>query len=395
MKDASASPRVLYIISNLDRAGAQIGTCALAIELRARGCFTAVCAFRDGPLRAELEQQGVLVHILPDRRADVLALPRFVLDMRRIRRALLEVIRAHRITILQTHLLRGLDFLVLTLRQEPGVRQMYWGFHNVGWELEQDQLPRALWLLRPKRALFRILYRAAAPRVSGFIAVSDQVSDALKRDLGPLHDRIRVIPNGIATERFGRTADRAAVRRALGLDENAILGIITARLVPPKGHRWFIAQAAPLFEQFQNLRVLLVGDGRLGQELSAQALQAGLDDRILFLGARTDVPELLAASDFFILPSLWEGMSNALLEAMASGLPVIATDVSGTRQVIRHSTDGLLIPPEDGAALRDAITRILLNPARAQELARAGRERVECFTLERRADRYLDLYGAR
>jgi glycosyltransferase involved in cell wall biosynthesis len=132
----------------------------------------------------------------------------------------------------------------------------------------------------------------------------------------------------------------------------------------------------------------------LRAELTAQVQREGLEGRVLFLGERTDVAELLAASDLFILPSLWEGMSLAMLEALASGLPVIASDVSGTRQVIRDGEDGLLVAPQDAAGLGAAMSGLLSNPARARELARTGRARVECFTLERRARAYLELYNA-
>lgn len=387
-------PRVLFVISNLDRAGGQLGMQDLALSLSARGCFSAVCAFRDGPLRAELEQHGVPVHIVPDRRADFVALPWFPRELVRIRNALRGLIREYQIDVIQAHLLRSLDFLVLTLRREPGVRHVFWVFDNVRWELERDALPRHRWLLRPKRAVFRSLYRGAAPHVSGFIAVSDQVAEALERGLGPLRNQLHIVPNGVSIKRFALARDRRVLRRELGLDPDAVYANVTARLVLQKGHRWFIEAASPLFQQFPNLYVLFVGDGELRGQLTAQARQAGLAERIRFLGERTDIPQLLASSDFFVLPSLWEGMSFALLEALASELPVIATNVSGARQVIRDGIDGLLIEPGDGAALRVAMTSLLSNAARARDLARAGRQRVEYFTSERRTRQYFELYCA-
>ncbi len=387
-------PRVLMVIANLDRAGAQIGVAALAVELRLLGCFTALCAFRDGPLREELERNHIPVHILADRRATVLVPSRFASEMRRIRRALVDIVKQHRINIVQTHLLRTLDFLVLTLKKEKTVRQIYWVFHNVRWQLKPDDLPTNAWLLGPKRAAVRTLYRSLASQASGLIAVSEQVGNTLKHDLGPLQNRIRVIPNGIDISRFGNGGDRATIRRALGLPDDAVIGMCTARLARQKGHSWFITAANPVLTRFPKLHFVLVGDGPLRKEMTEQVRGTGLEGRVLLLGERTDVSELLAGSDLFVLPSLWEGMSLALLEAMASGLPVIATDVSGTRQVIRDGVDGLLVTPQDRGALQTALIELLTNPVRAKGLGQAARARVESFTIEKRARAYLDLYLA-
>jgi glycosyltransferase involved in cell wall biosynthesis len=116
---------------------------------------------------------------------------------------------------------------------------------------------------------------------------------------------------------------------------------------------------------------------------------------VRFLGARSDIPQLLAASDLFVLPSLWEGLPMALLEGMASGLPVVATDVAGSRQVIVTGESGILVPPGDASALASAMTDLLANDDERSRLGRGARERVLAeFSADRQAARHAEAYEA-
>ena len=138
---------------------------------------------------------------------------------------------------------------------------------------------------------------------------------------------------------------------------------------------------------------MLIGDGTLRAQLEAQVSAAGLDDRIHFLGSRSDVANLLAASDLFVLPSLWEGLSMALLEAMATGLPIVASEVSGTVQAIVPGEHGLLIPPGETEALVDAIAQVLSDPDRALAMGQAAKRRVIAeFSAQKQAKEHLELY---
>jgi glycosyltransferase involved in cell wall biosynthesis len=138
---------------------------------------------------------------------------------------------------------------------------------------------------------------------------------------------------------------------------------------------------------------LLVGDGELRADLEALVSQSALDDRIHFLGSRSDVADLLAASDLFVLPSLWEGLSMALLEAMATGLPIVASEVSGTVQAIVPGQHGLLIPPGETQAIVDAVRQMLSDPDRARAMGEAAKQRVQAeFSAQKQADEHLALY---
>jgi len=384
---------VMQVVSNLGIGGAQEVVRTLAEHLAEAGCPTVVCTFQDGPLREEIERMGVPVEVLRDRRYSVLAFPLFVLDVLRLRRSLAGVVKKHHIDILQTQLLGSLDFLVLTLRYRTNLL-VFWTFQNSRFELRADKLPRHKWLLGPKRWAHRQLYRLAARWVNGFIAVSDDVKTALLETIGPIpDDKITVICNSVDVRRYQQPVDRACIRRRLGLPENARVMAVVATFKTQKGHRYLIEAVPQVLSQFPDLHILLIGDGDLRGKLQAQASALGLDGHIHFLGTRSDVPDLLAASDCFALPSLWEGLPMALVEAMASGLPIIATEVSGTKQVIVPGESGLLIPPGDVRQMEEAITRLLSEPARARAMGAAAQLRVEAyFGAKKQAQEHIALF---
>lgn len=383
---------VMQIISNLDIGGAQEVVRTLAEYLTESGANVVVCTFKDGRVRQEIEQLGIPVEVLPRRRFSVVAFPLFVLDMLRLRRLLIDLVEKYKINVIQTHLLRVLDFLVLTVRWRRNIR-IFWTIHNYNFALRADQLPRFTWLLGPKRLGYRLLYRVTARWVDGFIAVSDEVRTAIMQTIGAVQHKIAVICNGVDVKRYRQPVDGGRVRHALGLPEHACLIVVVGTLKEQKGHRYLIEAAPSIIATNPKVHLLFVGDGPLREALQAQVAAAGLEAHILFLGNRNDVPTLLAASDYFVLPSLWEGLPMALIEAMASGLPIVATEVSGTKQVMMHGETGLLIPPGDSTDLRDALMYLLSQPDRARAMGRAAQRHVAAaFGARKQADEHLALY---
>ena len=387
-------PRVLQVIGNLDVGGAQEVVRTLAEQWRLAGYESFVATLQDGPLRAAIEDAGTPVVVLPDRSHAVLALPAFALEMRRLRYELLSLIRQHKIDVVQTHLLRSLDFLVASLKASAPV-QVYWTFHNAHFDLRADHLARHLWLLGPKRRAHHGLYQLGARHIDGLVAVAPDVKTSILAAMPRIPaGRIAVIPNGVDTRRYRQTVDRAGVRRMLGLDARARLIAVVATLKEQKGHRYLIEAAARVVGRCPDAHFLLIGDGELRHALSSQVKALGLENHVHLLGTRHDVPDLLAACDLFALPSLWEGLAMALVEAMAAGLPVVATNVSGTRQVVVDGATGLLVPPADTEQLVAALVTLLEDPARAREMGAAGRERVESlFSATKQAADYLSLFG--
>jgi glycosyltransferase involved in cell wall biosynthesis len=188
--------------------------------------------------------------------------------------------------------------------------------------------------------------------------------------------------------------DREDVRHQLGLAPSARLLITVGTLRAAKGHAFLIQAASEIVRHFPEAHFLFVGDGELRQELESQTVAAALTDNIHFLGNRQDIGQLLAASDIFVLPSLWEGLSMALLEAMAAAKPIVATSVSGTSQVITHMESGILVPPSDAGALAQAIGDLLLElDAGTCAIGDSARRRVaEQYSVEKQASEYIALY---
>jgi len=378
----------MHIILNLRRAGAQEVVRTLSEYLAADDCVPIVCTFRDGPVRRDLEALGIKVKVLALWRYSVWMLPWFIADMARVRRELIELVRKYEIDVVQTHLLEKLDFLVLTLRCGTDLRVILWTIHNVNF------LPRAeRWPPKLKRFVYRLLYRLLAGRASGLIAVSDEVRKSIIRQIGPIQGKVIMIPNGVDVRRYELSVDRQTIRRKLGFRPGSPLIVTVGRLTKQKGHRHLIAAAAAVVSRHPDAHFLFVGDGGLKETLQAQTEALGISEHTHFLGVRDDVPDILAVADLFVLPSLWEGLSIALLEAMAAGRPIVATAVSGTIQVMIQGETGLLVPPGDSRALADVIIQLLSDPAQAQIMGQAAKQCIKRnFSAQKQANEHIALY---
>ncbi len=197
-------------------------------------------------------------------------------------------------------------------------------------------------------------------------------------------ENIIVIRNGFAPPAMPETSGAPGIRAEAGWPADAPLVMLFSRLNKMKGVEYFLDAASMVAARRPEARFLVVGDGAIKRELENQATCLGLGNRIVFTGFRTDVPNLLAQVQVSVLPSLSEGLSNTLLESMAAGVPVIATRVGGNPEVIEDGISGLLVPPRDSAALAEAMTTVLDNPALAAGLSAAGKLRIaETFSMER------------
>lgn len=231
----------------------------------------------------------------------------------------------------------------------------------------------------------------------GFDAVA-VVSPALKdevRAAGIPESRIWYIANGIGGTGAVTDAQAAAARRALGLPSSAKVVGTVGRLSDEKGHRYFIEAALGVARRDPAVRFLIVGDGPARNALTGRVSAEGYSDRFLFTGVRQDVPLCLAAMDIFVLPSLMEGMPMALLEAMAAGVPVIATAVGAVPAIINDTVNGRLVPPGHTAALEACLTSVLADPAGARRMAENAAATVrEHYSSDAMALAYDSLYAA-
>jgi len=228
----------------------------------------------------------------------------------------------------------------------------------------------------------------------GVIAVCEGARQAEIERTGVSPDKVVTVYNGVDLPFV--VPDPQAVARmrcAFGVPAQGLLVGAVGRLHPQKGFANLLVAVARVRERLPAIRLLLVGDGALRRELVARAEALGLAEVVTFAGSRGDVPEILAALDLFVLPSLWEGLPNAVLEAMAAGLPVVATAAGGTPELVVDGETGLLVPPGDVTALEEAIERLLRDPGLRRKMGEAGRKRVEGhFTIKQTVAQTVALY---
>lgn len=203
------------------------------------------------------------------------------------------------------------------------------------------------------------------------------------------------IRSGVELNRFRHPVrSREAVRAEWGIPvEAAVVGTVT-RLSPQKAPLDFIAAAVRVVARRPDVHFVIVGDGPLRADVEAQVAALGLTRRVHLTGLRCDVPDLMHSFDVFALPSLWEGLPRVLPQAMAAGLPIVATAVDGNAEAVTDGTNGLLTPPGDPGAMAIALLRLLENPTLASRMGQAGQNRVEEFSARKMVSDIVDLYEA-
>jgi glycosyltransferase involved in cell wall biosynthesis len=235
----------------------------------------------------------------------------------------------------------------------------------------------------------RFLY--ALP-VGAIAAISEGVRDALVAS-GVDPARVRVVRSGIDLEPYAAPAgDRDSLRAALGMAPDEIVALQVAALAPHKAQSDLLEAAADATRREPRLRVWIAGEGPLRAPLEAQHRALGLGTKVRFLGFRDDVAPLLRAADFFVVSSYLEGMGTATLDAMASGLAVVATRVGGIPEIVIDGATGLLVPARDPRALADALVRVAGDAPLRTRLGAAGKEHVRAFSADRTAEETRHLY---
>ena len=226
----------------------------------------------------------------------------------------------------------------------------------------------------------RLAYRAAHAVVANSSAARDQ----LEREGVPA-DRLRLIANGLDAGRFAPATPRSTIRRI----------VMVANLRPEKGQDTLLAAAPHILQRYPDASFTFVGEGPRREALETLTRALGITERVRFLGESRDVAPILAEHDLFVLPSRSEAFPNALIEAMATALPVVATAVGGIPEVVRPGINGRLVQPDDVGALADAVLALMDDPAAAAALGRAARaDVVRHYTIDRMVERFEQLYLA-
>ncbi len=217
-----------------------------------------------------------------------------------------------------------------------------------------------------------VAQRALATRVDRYVCVAQHVAVRLREAFHISPSKLEVVPNGIPVARYTESPN-AVLRAQLSQGSQLPIVLTVARLDDRhKGLSWLLKAAALI----PKAMFVIVGEGPDREQLQKLACASGVQHRVTFLGFRQDIAELLSCCDLFVLPSLFEGLCLVILEAMAAGKPVVATDIDGIKEVITSGETGLLVPPANAVALAAAIQRLLDDPLLAARLARAGNARV-------------------
>lgn len=230
-----------------------------------------------------------------------------------------------------------------------------------------------------------------APRVDCFVSNAHAIEEEL-RSFGWIPDeRLRVIYDGVDPAPIDQ-ADPAGIREDLGIAPDQLLALVVARLVPEKGHAFLLEVLANAAPAHPELRVCFVGEGPEADAIRRRIKELGLLEGVRLLGFRSDVPRLLRAADLLIHPSRREGAPNAVREAMAAGLPVVAVAASGTPELMVDGETGLLSAIGDAEGLRTNLERVFSDPDMRRRMGAAGRRRaLSEFSEERCTDLWLDV----
>lgn len=244
------------------------------------------------------------------------------------------------------------------------------------------------WMLRGRYQ--RREFHRSIREVDRLITVSGAQRSTYLR-IGVPPELVTTVANGVPP--LGAGPGRAEARRRLGLDPHQPVLLTVGRLIVMKGHRYLVDALPQLRSRFPELAAVVIGEGHTVGELVERAEAAGVGEALRLPGHRDDARELLDAADVFVLPSLHEGMPLVLLEAMAAGVPVVATRVVGTTEVVQDGVTGLLVPPADPGALAVALEKVLEDPTLRASLAQAGAAAYRSrFTARRMALDTLAIY---
>lgn len=363
--------KIVRVINELRDGGVQLRLSRVVRDLCRRGHeVTVICTMAEGVHAEEVRRAGVRVEVIPFRHY---ASPRAIFP-------LVQLLRRIRPDVVHSHLFRQNTpaTIAALIARVPAI---YAQVHLVGTYRKRS------WV-RWEWALNRFRTRT--------LAVSDGVAHDIRHALHPIPPpRLHVLYNGVDLDAFGHSEPgecRRAILRETGWPADSVILLNAARLAYEKNQEQLLRAFARVQAVEPRGRLLLAGEGDQRATLTDLARALHLDGKVCFAGLRRDVPDLMAGSDLFVLPSREEGFSNAILEAMACGLPVIASDVGGASEQIAHGTSGLVLPPLDEDALTGAMETLISEPETRRRMQTEARRIVQRFTHETMLRETLEMY---
>jgi len=362
--------RILHLAKGLGRGGAeQLLVNAAAYRDRSRFEYRVayLLPWKDA-LVPELRALGVPVHLLGDGRG-----PAWIPRLRRL-------VRVHGVELIHAHSPYAAVGARVAFPPGPGAPRLVCTEHNM-WE----KYHRATYWANA----------ATFPRNRRVFAVSEGVRSSIRYP-APLQwlpmPQVETLHQGLDPAAVSGWGDPAGVRAELGIPHgNPVVGTV-GNFTPQKGHEHLLEAAAIVRRSVPDVRFVLVGQGPHEPVVRRHAERLGLNGSAVFAGFREDAPRVAGAFDVFTLSSLQEGLSIAMLEAMAMGRPVVVTDVGGAREVVRDEREGILVPPGDPARLAESLLALLSDADRRRRMGEAARARAAAFDIRTTVSRYEEVY---
>ena len=376
MAEAKSAPGIIQIVASSRGGGAEHVRCLVKGMKSQSYKFTVVMSEDGGHLGAsDFEVQGA--RFVPLELAQGFSMSTLLRLRSMICRSHCDVVHCHGMRAAMYGRLAA-----MTLRKRPRIVFTIHGFAAIHYSL-------------PKRQALLSLERCLARVTDAWICVSNAEKEALLSAGVVDAGRVHVIHNGIDIERFATVSEpRQKIRMEIGVPTNAVLITTVCRLYRPRDFPTLLYAFRRLRNALPHIYLLIVGDGPLCAQIKHLITSLALEDQVGLLGMRRDVPRILHATDVFVLSSKgWEGLPLTVLEAMASALPVVASDVGGTREAVVDLQTGYLFPPGDITALARCIRTLVDDSALAQRMGQQGLARVRrLFTLQRMARDTAALY---
>lgn len=308
-----------------------------------------VCLKNLGPFAQDIEALGMKVHLIPQKRNGVDYLS-FIKLARVFRQESVEIIHTHNTQPFIDGTLAGIMAGVKTIIHTDHARDF------------------------PDKKRYMAAEWVASHCAYKVVGVSEHTAENLKYYEKISSRKILVIPNGIDGSRFNTAIDRDMKKRSLGITSTGPVIGLGVRLSEQKGIGYLLSAMPEIMRDFPEISLVIAGDGPIENALKQQAVALGIDGHVFFIGSRLDLPELLQIFDLYVLPSVWEGLPMVLLEAMAAGCPIIATDVGGNATAITNRFNGSLIKPKDPLALAKEIRQVLSDESLRAQYIRESRK---------------------
>lgn len=350
--------KILHIITGLEVGGAETNLSRLLPELQKKLNNQVCCLGKEGPISEKIESKGVSIKYLYIKSVFDFFNPWVIFRFRKI-------VKDFEPDVIETYLIHS-DLFGRIWGRVFGVKKIICN--------HRGSLLQWKWLA--------IFDKLTSFLVTKYIFQTKAAQEETIKKFRIKKEKTSVIPNVINLEDFELTIDRNEKLKELGIKEDGINVVSVSNLRIGKGHRYLIKALERTYEReygrrYEKINLIIVGNGEERENLEQQARSSEAKDNIYFLGKRSDVLEILKISDIFVLPTFYEGMSNAIMEAMASGLPVITTDIDVNKDLIRNNYSGFLVPVANSEKIEKKLIELIENPEKRKEIGEKAKRDIE------------------